>query len=167
MKVKLSIGDWSHDGHNQSEEFVFEVNKSVEEIRQAYKDSCKLAGIQFNHNDNYIGIEYDWRESHKYECFTEYEDSRMRSDISKKLKAVGLDVSKYAINDEDDEQEQGEFCFETDGFALLLMEFIKLSLSDLTYEEAAFKKSELKTIPPINGWWNKDLNVQFGYGLFY
>lgn len=40
-KVKLSIGDWSQDGHNQSEDFVYEVNKTVSEIRQGYKDSCK------------------------------------------------------------------------------------------------------------------------------
>ena len=45
-KVKLVIGDWSGDGHGQSEEFVFETNKTVEEIGQAYKDSCKLTGLQ-------------------------------------------------------------------------------------------------------------------------
>lgn len=162
MKVKLSIGDWSHDGHNQYEDFVFEVNKSVEEIRQAYKDSCKLAGMQFNHNENYTGINYDWRQAGKYECLCEYENSVMSSNFIQKLKAVGLDVSKYAIDGNDE-----ELCFGIEGFAEMIMQFIKLSLPDLTYEEAAFKKSEIKTIPPINGWWNKDLNVQLGYGLFY
>lgn len=27
-KVKITIGDWSQDGHNQYEEFVFETNKT-------------------------------------------------------------------------------------------------------------------------------------------
>jgi hypothetical protein len=164
MKVKLTIGDWSGDGHNQSEDFVFEVNKSVEEIRQAYKDSCKLTGMQFNHNENYTGIKYDWQAARNYEICTKYEDGCMRADLVKKLKTFGLDATNFSIED----VEEGEDChFDTDTFAELIMEFIKLSLHDLTYEEAAFKKSELKTIPAINGWWNEQLNVQFGYGLFY
>lgn len=43
---------------------------------------------------------------------------------------------------------------------------IKLSLPDLILEEAKFKRSELKNIEPVNGWWNPELNCQFGYGLY-
>ncbi len=70
-----------------------------------------------------------------------------------------MDLIANEIKDED------EIYLYIYNFALLIMEFIKLSLTDLTYEEAYFKKSELKTIPPINGWWNNALN--FGYGLFH
>jgi hypothetical protein len=56
-------------------------------------------------------------------------------------------------------------CVELEGFAELIMAFIKISVPDLIWEEASFKRSELKTIEPINGWWNDELNVAFGYGL--
>ena len=163
MKVKLTIGDLSQDGHNQYDEFVYEVNKSVEEIRQAYKDSCKLVGIQFNRNEKYTGIKYDWKQSRNYECCTEYEDSRMRSNIVQKLKAVGFDANKFSLEEVEDE----DLYFDVEGFAEMIMAFIKLSIPDLTYEEAAFKKSELNAMPAINGWWNPELNVQFGYGLYF
>ena len=153
-KVKLTIGDWSQDGHNEFEIFVYEVNKSVEEIRQAYKDSCKKTGVQFNHNVNYTGLV---ERSYEKIC-TEYEDDKIREDAIEILKNFDFDLSKYCNED---------FGFDdVEQFCELILNFIKLSLLDLTWEEAAFKKSELKTIEPINGWWNTSLNVQFGYGLF-
>jgi len=162
-KVRLTIGDWSGDGHEQSESFVYEVNKSVEEIRQAYKDSCKLTGVQFNHNQNYSGLpEHNKYRTDLHVC-TEYESGSMSIAAYKKLKSFGLDAYNYSIEEVEEEE---ECVFDADNFAELIMEFIKLSLPDLTYEEAPFKKSELKTMPAINGWWNPDLNVQFGYGLF-
>ena len=42
------------------------------------------------------------------------------------------------------------------------MKFIGLSMpQDWKYEHYIDDEIE-----PINGWWNKDLNVQFGYGLY-
>jgi len=46
-------------GHSKSDEYVFEGNYHVSKLRQAYKDSCRLTGVQFNHNQNYTGIEID------------------------------------------------------------------------------------------------------------
>lgn len=47
MVYKLVLGDWSKDGHKQSEDFLFDCNYDVHKIRQAYKDSCKKLGITF------------------------------------------------------------------------------------------------------------------------
>jgi hypothetical protein len=55
-KFIILIGDWSSDGHGKSESFVLNGNYPVKMLRQAYKDSCKLTGVQFNHNYNYTGI---------------------------------------------------------------------------------------------------------------
>lgn len=158
MKVKLTIGDWSEDGHNQYDQFVFEVNKDVSEIRQAYKDSCKLTGYQFNHNQDFTGLNLKWPESESRQICTEYEEYSISDEASEKLLEFGIDV----ISDDSD------FVDYTDPetFANLIMEFIKLSLPDLTWEEASYKNSELRDMAPINGWWNKELNVQFGYGLY-
>ena len=37
MVYKLVLGDWSKDGHKQSEDFLFDCNYDVHKIRQAYK----------------------------------------------------------------------------------------------------------------------------------
>lgn len=53
MVYKLVLGDWSKDGHKQSEDFLFDCNYDVHKIRQAYKDSCKKLGITFNFTSFY------------------------------------------------------------------------------------------------------------------
>ena len=40
MIYKLTLGDWSKDGHGQYREFLFDCNYGVHKIREAYKDSC-------------------------------------------------------------------------------------------------------------------------------
>jgi hypothetical protein len=163
-KVKLTIGDWSGDGHEHYEEFVYNSNKTAEEIRQGYKDSCKLTGISFNHNEDYTGL--DLKNRTDRHIATEYENpivSELAVDILFKkfnidfCKIFGLTEEEILIECEIQDAEQ---------FINLLVDFIKLSLTDLVLEEASFKKSELKNIEPINGWWNKSLNCQFGYGLY-
>ncbi len=52
-KMYLVLGDPSQDGHSQYDKVLFEVNKTLEEVQQAYKDSCKLTGISFNHSYDY------------------------------------------------------------------------------------------------------------------
>jgi len=88
-KVKLTIGDWSQDGHNQYEEFVFESNKTVTEIRQAYKDSCKLTGLSFNHNQDYTGLNIGYGSDRR--IATEYEEYEL-SNLSKEI------FDKFNIN---------------------------------------------------------------------
>lgn len=44
--MKLVLGDWSDDGNGKTEEFILEVNKTVAEIQEAYKQSCKLTGYK-------------------------------------------------------------------------------------------------------------------------
>lgn len=151
-RVRITIGDWSEDGHGVSEQYVFDSNKSVREIRQAYKNSCKSTGLSFNHNQDYTGLNLGY--GSERQIATEYEDSSL-SDLAKEiLTKFGIDYANYV--EEPD----------VDNFCDLLINFIKVSLPDLELEEAAFKKSELSNIDAVNGWWNDELNCQFGYGLF-
>lgn len=159
-KVKLTIGDWSRDGHEKSEYFIYSVNKDVSEIREAYKSSCKLTRVQFNHGENYTGLDKLVEEM----CIcTEYEDNQLSKKVADVLKSHGINVDIYF---DDIDEEEGTGSFNPEGLAELIMEFIKLSIPDLQYKEASFKKSKVDNIPPINGWWNRELNCQFGYGLF-
>ena len=162
MRVKLTIGDWSDDGHGKSKEIIYESNKSIEEIQQAYKDSCKLTGLQFNTNQDYteLGLRWDHPEYDARHIATDYEDNVISKLAEATLLKHGIDVW--------DGFDMKHFNKETDlvhidgpqHFCDLLIKFIKLSLPDLELEEIP------NSIMSINGWWNENLNVQFGYGLF-
>lgn len=156
-KFKISIGDWSEDGHNKYEQLVFTSNKSVKEMQDAYKQSCKNTGIQFNHNQNYTDRPENNGYSSPYQIWTEYEDSGLSEEAKEILTVHGLLTGDANIDPDG---------YDADEAAKLILNFIKLSLPDLEVEEATFKRSELDTIEPLNGWWCKELNHQFGYGLF-
>ncbi|CAL9986301.1 hypothetical protein VPHD479_0283 [Vibrio phage D479] len=153
-KMKLVVGDWSDDGHGKSREVVFEVNHPVEVIQQAYKDACKLTGVQFNHNEDYTG-RGSWSEGKRYQICADYEQSALFPETVEILREFeGFDEHI------DITEECNEYYIES-SFEELWWWFVSLALPDVEYHEL---KDE---IPPINGWWNKNLNVQFGYGLFY
>lgn len=147
--MKLNVGDWSDDGHGKTKEIVYLVNYDTGCVQEAYKASCLLTGVQFNHNEDFTGglcKGYDsWRQ-----IYTEYECDG----ISFSAREV---LSKFIPN-LDDILGEGECYLDTSTFSTLWWEFVKLSLPDLTYEGVS--------IDNINGYWDDNLNVQFGYGLF-
>ena len=75
MVYKLVLGDWSKDGHKQSEDFLFDCNYDVHKIRQAYKDSCKKLGITFNDGRDYTDLGLDYKDGRQ--IWTTYEESSM------------------------------------------------------------------------------------------
>lgn len=158
MKVKLEIGDPSGDGHKQHETFIFESNKTVQEIRKAYKDSCKLTGLSFNHNQDFTGLNLAWNhpEHDDRQIYVEYESTGISRLAEEILLKHGIDVWKGYDEDIDHEEE----C-EIDGadhFVELWTKFVQLSLPDLILTQITDN-----SIPCIN---EEDLNVQFGYGLY-
>jgi hypothetical protein len=161
-KMYLVLGDWSDDGHGKYDKVLVESNKSVKKIQDAYKASCKLTGVSFNHNDDYTEIKRDYKEQEKYHIATDYEQGFDVSDEAKQaLRNAGFDVDKhfaFGMDNDNDQVEDNDVIF-----LYLWTEFVKLSLPDLIIN----KLPEDKSIPVINGYWNKNLNVQFGYGLYY
>lgn len=159
-KVKLTLGDWSRDGHGNSDYFVFMVNKTVSEIRQGYKDSCKKFGFQFHSGKNYTKKEYCWivceevGEDITLLCLEELD--KLRS-ISRNAGAI---IDKFNENKNISQEEKLIL------FSELVMCFIAASITDLIWYEAKFYKSKVRHIEPINGWWNEELNCSFGYGLW-
>jgi hypothetical protein len=150
-KMRLVVGDWSDDGHGKSYEKVYDVNKTVLEIQEAYKASCKLTGISFNHREDFTGVERWWREEREYMVATEYGSPFLSETVIEALSVYeGFDkhTSPYKADTE------------IKDFSKLWWWFVNLSIEDLEYKEV------VNDIPVINGYWNKNLNVQFGYGLF-
>lgn len=161
-KMHLVLGDWSNDGHGRSDKVLVESNKTVKEIQDAYKASCKLTGVSFNHNDDFTGRKRDYKEKEKYLIASEYGQGFYVSDEAKQaLRDAGFDVEKHFAFGMDEEGYQIE---DNDViFLYIWTEFVKLSLPDLIMK----KIPEDKSIPVINGYWDKNLNVQFGYGLYF
>ena len=155
-KYKLVIGDWSDDGHGKCEDFLFEVNKPLEEIQQAYRDSVVLTGTKFHHNqDGSIPTDL---EAKALAILTDYEEYRIPVEALDRLKTQGLELSfEYGLEDWEDDGDSG--VNGPEGVATLIMWFIKLSLPGLEY------KLIKDDVPSINGWWG-NLNHQFGYGVF-
>jgi hypothetical protein len=126
MKVKLTLGDYSADSHGRVVEILLDVNKSLEEIRQAYKDSCLNVGVQFGsgYNKEYRHVSNaDWH-LHGDKLVI---DDDIRVEAIQRLAAHGIDLMDYSSDDQDIE-------IEDEDYAILVMDFIKLSLPDLEYE---------------------------------
>lgn len=147
-KMYLVLGDWSDDGHGKYEKILLLSNKPVSEVQQAYKDSCRLTGLSFNGNKHYTGLNRTWHEAEEHEICTDYEDYELNETCKRILKEYGIEIDEDFI------------CM--DSFVQLWIKFVKLSLPDLELERSEVRDE----IPNINGYWNQNLNVQFGYGLF-
>lgn len=158
----LVLGDWSDDGHGKYDKVLVESNKSVKEIQDAYKASCKLTGVSFNNNNDFTERKRDWNETRKYQIATQYEQGFDVSDEAKQaLRDAGFDVEKhfaYGMEEDGDQDDDNDAIF-----LYLWTEFVKLSLPDLIINKIA----EDNSIPVINGYWNDNLNVSFGYGLYH
>jgi hypothetical protein len=157
-ETKVTLGDWSDDGHGKYKEYGIITNYSIKEMQKAYIDSCNKTGLTFhNQCDNrYYGIDIPtdkWR----YIC-TNFEESMIEQealDILNEYKVgehIYPDSSKVTNNTDDNAE-----------FVMIIMQFIALSLPDDFRWK--FYGVPLADVKSINGWWGK-LNVQFGYGLF-
>ena len=151
-KVKLTLGDWSEDGHGHYDSYKYISNYPVDMIQQAYKDSCRKKGLSFNRNEDYTGL--GLRHRSPMQIWTEYQSCEISKEACKILKKYGIDATEY-FDDIDDQ------CIYTEDAAALIMDFIGLSMpQDWSYQHV---KDDFAA---INGWWNGNLNVQFGYGLY-
>ena len=157
MIYKLVLGDWSEDGHGISKNILVDCNcNDVTDIQNAYKASCKKLGVQFNDEaDNYTGKNLQYNDPHL--IWTNYQEDEMSAIAYNILDKAGCfdgvcvektDEGRYYI-------EEREEC------ARLIMNFIALSMPD----DFAYQIVK-ECYPYINGHWDKNLNVQFGYGLF-
>lgn len=170
--MMLVLGDWSEDGHSLSDDFGCRANKTVKQIQDAYKASCKLTGISFNHNEDYTELNRHWRIENSYRIATEYDSPFMHYNCFEVLQEFNCPhLDRFEIRQHNFDQ---VYHFEFDDifkhYIDLWWWFVTLSLPDLEYKMAIdFSPSDPdlgRDIPPINGYWNRGLNVQFGYGLY-
>ena len=163
-KMYLVLGDWSNDGHGHSDKVLLESNLTVKEVQDAYKASCKLTGVEFNHNETFTGRKRDWQEADDYRIATEYESSNIPSEALVELRKFGLtdELLQSFEEDEINLNEDGSYGLSEHSFVNLWMWFVKLSNPNLVIQRASAKDET----PCINGYWDENLNVGFGYGLY-
>lgn len=163
----LVLGDWSDDGHGKYEKVLMESNLPVKDVQKAYKKACKLTGVSFNgSDDDFTGVDREWEDEKDYQVATEYEEPILPLKAFNLLEKHGL-TSEMVVNYDPDKVD-GEFA-EGVGFRLNEPQFINLWIwfVKLGNPELDIKRVDEKDeIPCINGFWNKNLNVQFGYGLY-
>ena len=152
-KMYFVIGDWSDDGHGKSDKILIDSNKTCEEIQNSYKASCKLTGISFNGNEDYTGIDRHWENEKDFRIAVEYEQSKLLPDV--------LDVLEKFKCPSEIIENYNEEAYERNYIDLWFW-FVSLSLPGLTYKI----NEDGDGIPCINGYWNKNLNATFGYGLY-
>ena len=139
---KIHIGDWSNDGHNQSESFVIESTKPNNEVQVAFKTAGEKIGVI---------------ENNRLVIADEYEDYRLSSKHADMLTNAGVEFDDLLYND--GTWEEPDYMFEdVDSMVHLLM---RIAQTELNFEY----KIVSENIPNFNGYWG-DLNMSFGYGLF-
>jgi hypothetical protein len=140
-KIKIEIGDWSNDGHGQSEIVTLLSNRTIQELEVLYKKSCELTGLQFTTNGDESGRNRDWQEMNKWKVLQDYEQSTI-TDFQIE------EFAKYGIVIEDP-----EFEGDVERFTELFLQFLKLSDSDFKWEILEGTEEEV-------------LQLYIGYGIF-
>lgn len=139
MLIDFIMGDWSRDGHNQSESVVCECNLSVKEITQAYKKGVKTIGFD---------LVSDVAEA--------YEDNRLSWEHLQKLRIAGfkgeLD-NEMSPEEADDENKNNLYKYytyqtgaalNTETFLKIYMFFVKVGNPNFEYKLAVRDTDNIK-----------------------
>lgn len=147
--IRIVLGDITGDGHKQTSTHYIMANKSVEEMRVAYVNSCKTLHLTFDDYEPTEGGTY--LPELQSRIMVEY-----RGDVPEISQTAKDILIKNGCPLTEEEFEWATW----DGpeYIKLLMWFIQFSLPDLVWEE------NINPAPILN--WGKDFKLCMGYGLF-
>lgn len=134
--IELEVGDWSKDGHNQSDVFLFKSNYSGNEIDKGFERLKKEKQIDF-----------------KKVCH-DYEDSEIKDDVLVKLIKLGVLTQEEV--DEYSEDYDGCYCVES------ALDLAALALDTLHAFDPAFEWEEF--VIPDKEYCNAIRGI--GYGCY-
>jgi hypothetical protein len=148
-QYQVIIGDWSKDGHNQSDHFIFNCTHPDKDIHKAYIEAVKKSQI---------GLHRKGKERYKFETILEdYEDSKITGEQMGALKAIGVDYERLdGVEQWDDEGTK--YGVSPEGVAQLFLEMVRSQLPGFEYEFVEPK--------PINVHHDK-FPHSFGYGCYH
>lgn len=117
--VEITTGDPGGDGHQQFDNHYFKTNYPSGKLKEAYKKSVELTGIDMHQ-----------------EC-SDYDYSRLTEECVESFAKHGLDMSKY-VEDENDNY------IDQDSYVSLIMKFISLSMpEDFKYQSTGLSADSL------------------------
>ena len=116
MKVKIEIGDWSHDGHNQSEKHILEVDGSTDIMVDYTKGSKKLGFDLIN----------DYCE--------DFEDNSIPREMVHKIRELGFELEM-----DDEEEEDDKYYIYTDLYLKIYLIICKIGNPEFEAEIVADK----------------------------
>lgn len=118
--ITLSIGDWSKDGHNQSDEVIIETDLTAKQLDAAYKKGVKIVGVDL-----------------VKDCCHEFEDNTISvSDAIKMLEAGVFELAGWdGIDAETIESEEGIKDVFSDGWETLYFAFCKIGNPKFKYKK--------------------------------
>jgi len=150
---RIVVGDWSRDGHNESEFIRFKSTHDRKDIIKGYKKA---------HSDADGGICSDSPD----DMLSSYGDSTLSSESLEKLAKIGLttEVLVESGNFEGDEGDALYLCEGPQSVAYLFLEMTRYGLAKLG-EEFEYEIIDDKIIDCINGFWQSDFNHGMGYGV--
>jgi len=159
-KMYLVMGDWSGDGHEKYDKILLESNCEIGEIKAAYKAACRLTGVQFNDNENYTNEKYPIKIATDYE--EPYIPVEALEIFREKFGLTNEIIQSWDKEDDFEFEEDEPIALTTESFPHAWIWFVKLANPNIQLKVADAKDK----IPCINGFWDKKLNVSFGYGLY-
>lgn len=112
--INLVVGDWSHDGHNMTEQSTIKCNLTKKDLEKAYKKGCKKVGFDLTE-----------------EVCADYEDMSVSDDVIEKLRAADIKPEDFIENDDDD---GWSFSYNWEAFTELWLRIAKLGNPDLEFE---------------------------------
>lgn len=101
--TRLVIGDWSHDGHEKTADFLVKTNLSMDALAQAYVAGCAKLGIKLHEFvEDYQAYEVPRSVIATLTGGVKAEEDLLTGDLLEQLDAdpdalVGLSVDDYAI----------------------------------------------------------------------
>jgi hypothetical protein len=142
------IGDWSDDGHSDKQFIAFRCTHDEKAVQKAYLTACKKGNVVL-HDD----VKVD----HVIAC--DYEDDELTPQARKSLVKLGVDVTLLDEQPGEEDDEEGTHLCPRD-IVVIFAEMVKTQLDGFAYE-----LPERTSLPTLNGFWKKDFNFQFGYGV--
>lgn len=135
----VEVGDWSKDGHNQSEKILVKASKPIMEIEKAFLSVATRIGLVVNGN---------------FVPFSEYEDCKLSLEHASAIESIGLQLGNYFFLDSADEDYEEIVLEDATSLVSLLM--------DIARTELQFEYTIAGDETPIfcRG------NMSFGYGLY-
>jgi len=114
--ITLTLGDWSHDGHSQTDVITVRCNVDKKDLEKAYKKGTKKLGFDLTED-----------------VCADYEDMSASADVIEKLKTAGIKPEDF-IENEDEDDEGWSFAYNVEAFASLWLRIAQLGDPDLKYE---------------------------------